>query len=75
MEKIWEELYQAAKTVQNPREISEKIDARGVAAAIESRGSLWRLQQLIAKSNQKDRSLVIQELRKLPGCRLQNGLY
>ena len=36
MEKIWEELYQAAKAVQNPREISERIDAGGVAAAIES---------------------------------------
>ena len=36
MEKIWEELYQAAKAVQNPREISKQIDAGGVAAAIES---------------------------------------
>ena len=36
MEKIWEELFQAAKAVQNPREISKQIDAGGVAAAIES---------------------------------------
>ena len=36
MEQIWRELYQAAKAVQNPREISERIYAGGVAAAIES---------------------------------------
>ncbi len=36
MEKIWIELYQAAKDVQNPRDISERISAGGVAAAIES---------------------------------------
>ena len=36
MDKIWIELYQAAKAVQNPREISERIYAGGVAAAIES---------------------------------------
>lgn len=36
MEKIWEELYEAAKTVQNAREISERIYAGGVAAAVES---------------------------------------
>ena len=36
MKKIWEELFQAAKAVQNPREISKQIDAGGVAAAIES---------------------------------------
>ena len=30
---------------------------------------------VIAKSNQKDRSLVIQELMKLPGGRLQKGLF
>ncbi len=36
MEKIWEELYQAAKNVQNPRDISERVSAGGVAAAIES---------------------------------------
>lgn len=36
MEKIWKELYEAAKTVQNPRDISERISAGGVAAAIES---------------------------------------
>ncbi len=35
-ENIWEELYKAAKAVQNPREISERMYAGGVAAAIES---------------------------------------
>lgn len=36
MEQIWEELYQAAKAVQKPREVSDRIYAGGVAAAIES---------------------------------------
>ena len=36
MEQIWRDLYQAAKAVQNPRDISERISAGGVAAAIES---------------------------------------
>ena len=36
MEQIWRELYQAAKAVQQPRDISERIYAGGVAAAIES---------------------------------------
>ena len=36
MEQIWKELYEAAKAVQNPRDISEEIYAGGVAAAIES---------------------------------------
>ena len=36
MEKVWEELYKAAKNVQNPREVSERIYAGGVAAAIEA---------------------------------------
>lgn len=36
MEQIWEELYKAAKAVQKPREISDRIYAGGVAAAIES---------------------------------------
>ncbi|PEH09807.1 cytidine deaminase [Lactobacillus sp. UMNPBX2] len=36
MEKVWEDLYEAAKNVQNPREISERIYAGGVAAAIEA---------------------------------------
>ena len=36
MEQIWKELYKAAKAVQNPREISDRIYAGGVAAAIES---------------------------------------
>ncbi len=36
MEKIWEELYNAAKKVQNKREISSNMTAGGVAAAVES---------------------------------------
>ena len=36
MEKIWEELYRAAKSVLNPRKISDIVEAGGVAAAIES---------------------------------------
>ena len=36
---------------------------------------LDELEQTIAKSNQKDRSLVIQALSKLPGNRLGKGLY
>ncbi|MBQ6267296.1 MAG: cytidine deaminase [Clostridia bacterium] len=36
MEQIWEALYQAAKAVQKQREISARISAGGVAAAIES---------------------------------------
>ena len=34
MEQIWKEIYQAAKTVQNGRKISDYVDAGGVAAAI-----------------------------------------
>lgn len=34
MDQIWNELYQAAKAVQNDREISDYISAGGVAAAI-----------------------------------------
>lgn len=36
LEKIWEELYRAAKSVLNPRKISDIVEAGGVAAAIES---------------------------------------
>ncbi len=36
MERIWEELYRAAKSVLNPRKISDIVEAGGVAAAIES---------------------------------------
>lgn len=36
MEKIWTELYEAAKAVLNPRQISEWVEAGGVAAAIEA---------------------------------------
>ena len=36
MEQIWHELYKMAKAVQKHRDISERISAGGVAAAIES---------------------------------------
>ena len=36
MESAWERLYEAAKKVQNAREISERIYAGSVSAAIES---------------------------------------
>ena len=36
MEQIWKDLYDKANAVRNPRTISERIDAGGVAAAIES---------------------------------------
>lgn len=36
MEKIWTELYEAAKRVLAPRNVSDIIEAGGVAAAIES---------------------------------------
>lgn len=34
MEQIWKEMFQAAKAVQNGRQISHYVDAGGVAAAI-----------------------------------------
>ena len=36
MEKIWERLYDAAKEVLRPREVSKTVEAGGVAAAVES---------------------------------------
>ena len=36
MEKIWDELYVAAKQVLRPRRISDRMEAGGVAAAIEA---------------------------------------
>lgn len=36
LEKVWEDLYKAAKNVQNSREVSERIYAGSVAAAIEA---------------------------------------
>lgn len=36
MEAIWQELRDAAMKVIRPREISEKMEAGGVAAAVES---------------------------------------
>lgn len=36
MDKIWSLLYETAKAVQNPREISDRISAGGVSAAIET---------------------------------------
>ena len=42
MKQIWEEMFEAAKRVQNPREISDEINAGGVAAAIEeSSGKIY----------------------------------
>lgn len=37
MDKIWNEMYNAAKAVQNERKISDYVDAGGVAAAVLSR--------------------------------------
>lgn len=34
MDQIWKEMYQAAKTVQNGRKISDYVEAGGVAAAV-----------------------------------------
>ena len=36
MEAIWNEMYEAAKAVQNGRKISDYIEAGGVAAAVVS---------------------------------------
>ena len=36
MDKVWNELYDAAKAVLKPRDVSRFIEAGGVAAAIES---------------------------------------
>ena len=36
MEQIWRDLYEAARRVQYPREISERVSAGSVAAAVES---------------------------------------
>lgn len=36
MKKIWTELYEAAKRVLDPRNVSDIIEAGGVAAAVES---------------------------------------
>ena len=45
MEAIWNQLYDAAKTVLNPRQVSSIIEAGGVAAAIES---VWTVPALSA---------------------------
>lgn len=37
MDRIWNEMYNAAKSVQNGRKISEYVDAGGVAAAVLSK--------------------------------------
>ena len=34
MEAIWNEMYEAARSVQHPRRVSEYVDAGGVAAAV-----------------------------------------
>ncbi|MGN0650568.1 MAG: cytidine deaminase family protein [Oscillospiraceae bacterium] len=36
MEKVWDELYSAARAVQNERRISDYVEAGGVAAAVMS---------------------------------------
>lgn len=36
MEKIWDELYVAAKQVLRPRRLSDRMEAGGVAAAVEA---------------------------------------
>lgn len=36
MEQIWKEMYEAAKKVLNPRDVSRMIEAGGVAAAVEA---------------------------------------
>lgn len=36
MDKIWQDMYSAAKLVLNPRSVSRMIEAGGVAAAVES---------------------------------------
>ena len=36
MERIWKDLYAAARAVLNPRKVSEMMEAGGVAAAIEA---------------------------------------
>lgn len=42
MEKIWKEMYQATKTVQNNRKISNYVEAGGVAATIlSSSGNIY----------------------------------
>ena len=35
MEQIWTEMYQAAKEILKPRDVSKRIEAGGVAAAVE----------------------------------------
>lgn len=37
MDKVWNEMYNAAKSVQNERKISDYVDAGGVAAAVLSK--------------------------------------
>lgn len=37
MDKIWNEMYETAKAVQNERKISDYVDAGGVAAAVLSK--------------------------------------
>lgn len=34
MEAVWKEMYEAAKAVQDPRRVSDYVDAGGVAAAV-----------------------------------------
>ena len=37
MDKVWTEMLEAARAVQNPRKVSEYIEAGGVSAAVQSK--------------------------------------
>ena len=41
MNSIWKEMYQAAKKVQNPRKISDYVEAGGVAAVLSLSGRIY----------------------------------
>lgn len=41
MDKIWIEMLNAAKAVQNPRQISDYVDAGGVAAVLSNSGKIY----------------------------------
>ncbi len=37
MDKVWIEMFEAAKSVQNPRKVSDYVEAGGVSAAVQSK--------------------------------------
>lgn len=39
MDKVWIEMFEAAKSVQDPRKVSDYIEAGGVSAAVQSKSS------------------------------------